>query len=1180
MVAVQNNAAPALRLPGLDVSMLPVGVTAARFDLEIVVTEDLDAEGSSAGLGGSVTVAADLFDPDAAQVFAGRLVRVLRAVAADPQQRLHQVKVLGEAERRRVLARSNDPARPVTLPGLFEAQASRTPGHAAVVCGDAVLSYEELNAAANRLARLLVARGGGLGAGGAMGRSARLVTVLLAVVKAGAAYLPVHAGLPAERVAWMLADAGAGVLVADRAVEVAGGVGVLVVDGEVTGDGADLGPAGHPDQLAYVMYTSGSAGVAKGVGVRHRDVIALAADRGWAGGTHERVLMHSPPAFDASTYELWVPLLSGGTVVVAAGDQLDAGELRQLIPGAGVTAAFFTTALFNAVAAEQPAALAGLRVVLTGGEIASPTAMRRVLAACPGIVLGHVYGPTETTTFATRFLMHDPGQVPDAPPIGGGLDNTRVFVLDKFLEPVPAGVAGELYIAGAGLARGYVGRAGLTAERFVGCPFGAGGERMYRTGDVVRWTPGEQLVFTGRADDQVKIRGFRIEPGEVEAVLAAHPAVAQAVVIVREDIPGEKRLAGYIVPAAGTGGSAADGELAGVVRQFVADRLPRYMMPAAVVVLDVLPVTVNGKVDRRALPVPDYAAGAGGGSSSGRGPVTVREEVICAAFAEVLGLERVGAEDNFFELGGHSLLAVSLAQRLRERGMPLAVRTLFTAPTPAELAVAAEQAEVAVPGRRIPDGAQVITPGMLPLAELTQEQIDGVVAGVDGGAANVADIYPLAPLQEGIFFHSLMTAQDGPDVYVLPSVLAFGSRARLDEFLAALQQVIDRHDIYRTSVAWDGLPEPVQVVWRHAQLPVTEVALGEGDVDVAGRLLVAAGPRMDLSRAPLLGVHTAAEPGTGRWVALVRVHHLVVDHTALEVVLGEVAVLLRGEGDRLPVPLPFRDFVAQARLGMPREEHERYFAGLLGDVSEPTAAFGVLDVLGDGSAAGEARVPVEAGLAGRLREVARSRGVSPATVFHLVWARVLAAVSGRDDVVFGTVLFGRMNAGAGADRVPGPFINTLPVRVAVGDVAAADAVAAMQAQLAGLLAHEHAPLALAQQASGVIPPAPLFTTLLNYRHSPAARPQAEGSLAPQGGIEVLFSRERSNYPVTVSVDDTGAGFGFAVLAVAPVDAGLVCGLLEMVTAGLVGGLGQAPAPALRRGAGGGGGGGGGGRGGG
>ena len=653
------------------------------------------------------------------------------------------------------------------------------------------------------------------------------------------------------------------------------------------------------------------------------------------------------------------------------------------------------------------------------------------------------------------------------------------------------------------------------------------------------------LEYLGRADDQVQLRGFRVEPAEVGAVLAGAPGVAQSAVVVREDTPGDPRLVGYIVP----GTETETGDPAEAARACAAARLPAHMVPSAIVTLDALPLTVNGKLDRRALPAPDYAG------QQGRGPATVAEEIVCAAFAEVLGLDQVGPEDSFFELGGHSLLAVTLAQRLRERGLPMPVRALFAAPTAAELAVATAHPEVTVPPRAIPDGAEVITPDMLPLVDLTQGQIDTITAAVPGGAANVADVYPLAPLQEGMFFHHLMGDQARGDAYVVPSVLRFGSRDQLDRFLAALQQVVGRHDIFRTSVAWDGLPEPVQVVWRHATLPVTELTL----TDPAAQLLDAAGSRIDLARAPLLRVHTAVEPGPGRWLALVQVHHLVVDHTALDVVLSEVRALLRGEGGRLPAPLPFRDFVAQARLATSREEHERYFASLLADVTEPTAAFGLTDVRGDGSGADEARVALDAGLGRRARDAARAAGVSPATLFHLVWARVLAATSGRDDVVFGTLLFGRMNAGAGADRVPGPFINTLPVRVATGG-GVSDAVAAMQAQLAALMAHEHAPLSLAQQASGVAAPAPLFTTLLNYRHSPAAAP---GAAPGSAGVEVLFSRERTNYPVIVSVDDTGTGFGFAVQAAGSVDPRLVCGLLATATAGLVAALEDAPATPLR-----------------
>ncbi|MFJ5819899.1 amino acid adenylation domain-containing protein [Streptomyces sp. NPDC093108] len=1080
------------------------------------------------------------------------------ALDGGPDVPLGAVRVLDEDGLRRLLSEWNDTAAEVsgsTLPVLFDAQVARTPDAIALVCDSVELSYSELDARANRLARLLSGRGVGPESVVAvvMERGVGLITALLAVLKAGGAYLPVDPAYPAERIAFTLADAGAALVVSE--VSTAPGVPdsgaipmVLVDDVSVTDelartDGGAL--AGHersgalrPEHPAYVIYTSGSTGTPKGVAVTHAGAVNLVAAGGWDTGAESRVLQFASVGFDAATWELLMALWSGASLVVAPAEELLPGAgLAEVIARHGVTHVLLPPSVLGVLREED---LASVTTLLSGGEALGEELIARY---APGRRFINAYGPTEITVCAT---MAGPLEPSDEPSIGRPNANTRVYVLDGHLQPVPAGVVGELYIGGAGLARGYLGRAGLSAERFVADPYGAVGTRMYRTGDRVRWTADGQLAFAGRADGQVKIRGFRIEPGEVQAVLATHPALIQTAVMAREDGTGGKRLVAYVVPADRNTGS---GELVDVLRRFAGERLPEHMVPAAVVVLDELPLTPNGKVDRKALPAPDFASTAG----VGRGPATVREEILCAAFAEILGLEGVGVDDDFFALGGHSLLVIRLVELLRARGVSVSVRALLQAPTPAGLALSVGAEAVAVPENLIPAGASVITPGMLPLVDLSAEEIGRVVASVEGGVANVADVYPLAPLQEGLLFHHML-AEGGEDAYVLPAVLEFDSRARLDAFLDALQRVVDRNDIYRTSIVWKGLREPVQVVWRQAVLPVEEVALDPLSTDPVGDLVAIGGLSMDLGRAPLTHLHVGALPD-GRWLALMRAHHMVQDHTAVEMMLAEVREFLAGRDGELPAPLPFRNFVAQTRGGMERSEHERYFARLLGDVTEPTAPYGLVDARIDGRGSMRARVPFGPELHGRLREVSRRLGVSTATVLHVAWARVLAAVSGRADVVFGTVLFGRMNAGAGSDRVPGPFINTLPVRVRVDELDVLAAVSAMRGQLAELMEHEHAPLALAQQASGVSGETPLFTAFLNYRHN-TGKAEAEGRDEMLEGVRPLFSQERSNYPLSVSVDDEGDAISLAVDAEAPVEPHAVGVLVRTAAERLVAALEQ------------------------
>ncbi|QDQ25470.1 amino acid adenylation domain-containing protein [Chitinimonas arctica] len=1091
-----------------------------------------------------------------------RMDLLLDSVLEGGEQPVAELSLMDEGERRRVLLEWNDTAQAYpadqAIHQLFEAQVARTPNAIALVCEGEQLSYAELNARANRLAHAL--RQAGVGPDRLVGlcveRSVAMVVGLLATLKAGGAYVPLDPDYPAERLRHMLQDSAPVLVLVDRvggeALATAGAEGArtwhLQADAaNWAGQSAGNLPAVSPGQLAYVIYTSGSTGRPKGVMNEHGAVVnrLLWMQQAYALDGQDVVLQKTPFSFDVSVWEFFWPLLAGARLVMARPEgHKDPAYLAGLIRQAGVTTLHFVPSMLQVFLGQGAAeGCDSLKRIFCSGEALPAALARQCLARLPQAELHNLYGPTEAAVDVTAWACRADDRR-TAVPIGRPIANTRIYILDSRLQPVPVGVAGELYIGGVQVARGYLNQPELTAARFIDDPF-AGKGRLYQSGDQARWLSDGSIEYLGRNDFQVKLRGLRIELGEIEACLAQVEGVREAVVLAREDVPGDMRLVAYY---------SGEAQSAEALRQVLGGALPAYMVPAAFVHLAALPLSPNGKLDRKALPAPQ---GDAYGAREFEAPQGDTEQLLAAIWAELLKIEQVGRHDNFFELGGHSLLAISLIERMRQAGLHTDVRSLFGAPTLARLAAQLSETslEVAVPPNLIPAGAERITPEMLTLVSLDQDAIDALVATVAGGAANMQDIYPLAPLQEGILFHHLM--EQAGDPYVLPCLLAFDGKARLDGFLAALQAVIDRHDILRTGIAWQGLAQPLQVVHRRAELPLTWLELDSAQGDIGLQLETRFDPcryRLDVGKAPLLSCH-AARDGE-RWLLRILFHHLAFDHTTLERVLAETQAIALGQ--QLPPAGSFRDLVAQASLGLSRQAHEAFFQEMLGDIDAPTAPFDLLDVQGDGSAIAEAQRTLPLDLAREIRGQARRQGVSVASLMHLAWALVLARCTGRRDVVFGTVLFGRMQGGARADQVLGLFINTLPLRVEVAGQPLAATLKHTHAALAQLLRHEHAPLVLAQRCSAVPAGTPLFTSLLNYRYSAQAQAPDMGE-----GIAFLSGHERTNYPLALAIDDLGEGFALTAQVSDRIDPQRICDLMETALHGLVLALRDTPQLAVQ-----------------
>ncbi|HYN92489.1 MAG TPA: amino acid adenylation domain-containing protein, partial [Pilimelia sp.] len=955
VVVLQHDLVGDRRAGDLRISEHDLPRPAARFDL---VFEFVPRGG---GLTLAVEYNAGLFAPASVERLAAHLVRLIDAVTAEPALPLGAVELLTDAERAEVLVGRNDTDRaiePATLGELFGRQVARTPDRPALLADGGPVSYAELAGRANRLARLLIRYGAGPEriVALALPRSVEIVVAQLAAAQAGAAFLPVDPGYPAERIALMLRDA-TPALVLTLAGGAPGGhtpdgatpdgpapdgpaLDGPALDGPALDDGpptialddpataaalaalpatpltdADRTARLLPDHPAYVIYTSGSTGRPKGVVVTHRGLASFAAAEAQRYDVRpgDRVLQFSSPSFDAAILELCLALPAGAALVVPPPGPLLGDRLAEVLASRRVTHALIPPAALATLpppAQLPPAAaragtpptetLPDFRCVIVGGDACGADLVARW---APGRHMINSYGPTESTVVSTWSDPLSPGGVP---PIGRPIWNTRAYVLDARLRPVPVGVPGELYVAGLGLARGYLDRPGLTAQRFLANPFGGPGSRMYRTGDLVRWAADGQLEFLGRVDEQVKIRGFRIELGEVQAALARQPGVVAAAVVARADRPGARRLVGYVVPA---DPGAADGTelrrglaaelrrglaaelrrgLAAELRRGLAAELPDYLVPAAIVVLDTLPLGPNGKLDRRALPAPDLT----GAPDRYAAPRTDTERVLAGVWAEVLGVDRVGVEDNFFDLGGDSILAITLVSRARAAGLQLTSRDLFRHQSIAALAPAVAAAAP---------------------APAVAEQ--GPVSGTA----------PLTPIQRW-----LLTEYTTPGRF--DQCLALELAGDVDEaaLRAALAAVVGHHDALRTRfpraagerVQDVAAASPVRLIRRESPGPVDLPALLRAGRAAHGVPDLATGP---LVRATLFaantdtdtdtgtGTGTGTDAETGGSVLLLAVHHLVVDAVSWRLLVTDLATAYQQAATGAPISLPakttaFRDW--------------------------------------------------------------------------------------------------------------------------------------------------------------------------------------------------------------------------------------------------------------------------------
>ena len=879
---------------GLHVEVLDQEALVAKYDLTFDVIENDD------GLHITWEYAKDLFELSTIESMANTFAELLKSLIAEPERPIPELSMLSAAEREHLLYDLNDTsvdyAKDQCIHQLFEAQVRKNPDNIALVYEDKQLTYAELDKRANQVAHYLIKQGIKPDSLVVLSlyRSLEMVIGILAILKAGGVYVPLDPDYPQARLDYILEDCKAQVLLTQTSLAplFADKDMLCVALDELLLDGIDdKAPEINgltSSNLAYVIYTSGTTGHPKGVMVEHASLVNRID---WMQSEYQleaqdKVLQKTPFSFDVSVWEFTWPLTSGCCLVLAKPDgHKDPSYLSEVITAHSITLLHFVPSMLNAMLSSGLwSTCTSVKKVFCSGEALPKELTQAFFDTGTQSELHNLYGPTEAA-IDVSYLHCKAEYERSIVPIGRGIQNTQLYVLNEHQQLVPFRVMGELYIAGDGVARGYLNKPELTKTQFIDNPFGEG--RLYRTGDKVRYLPGGDLAYLGRADHQVKIRGFRIELGEIESTLLKYTNITQATVIATDE---PKRLVAYVVSSDCDLSIVEEvTELIDSLRAEVKKSLPDYMVPSAFVVLDSLPITANGKLDRKALPSPDMSAQQGKYIA----PSTEIEKQLCDIWQQVLDLDKVGINDNFFEIGGHSLLVMQVIAQAQEAGLFIEVRQLFATSSLGELAQELmssgnqSKTKFVVPANLIPQGCDNLTCEMLSLVDLNSDELATIVSQVEGGSANIQDIYPLASLQKGILFHHMMNKDHDP--YVMPMLFSLPDKTTLGSFIEALSFVVQRHDVLRTSVLWQGLSTPVQVVSRQATPVISWPELdAEQDIETQMQALCSTEKQwMDITKGPLLRMLLAEDNNTGQCFLLLQLHHIISDHIGLDIIQQE-----------------------------------------------------------------------------------------------------------------------------------------------------------------------------------------------------------------------------------------------------------------------------------------------------